>query len=1141
MKIILSSLVFGLLLVSANPSRAYANTVVFQQGVNGYTGGEDSEISSDAPTNNYSSGGSVYADREAVRFCGAKCNKIVLRFKALGITGTITNVKLEVKESGQQGGSNSVYAHKLSRPDWVATETTWNSYKSGSSWTASGGDAGAALGTASAPGTESWMTLDLGNTWTVNELQQNGILIDTDIPGWNYTWFYSNESANTADRPKLTITYDTGVPDTIPPTVSIANPLAGSTLSGSAVALTANAFDDSGFVGVQFKVDGSNVGTEDTSSPYTTTLDTTGYVNGTHSISATARDAAGNQTTTSPVSVTVSNVANIPTPPIVTISASPSVVASGSGTTLTWSSSSATSCTASDAWSGAKATSGSQTIASITANSTFTLSCTGSGGTTVQSVTVYLSVTPPSGSGLVIDLSYVNQLSPEFARFKSVVDAALAGSPDYGFEPQHAALMAKITGDQKYCDYAITFAESCPNSYDHAYGINCGVVGAEQDIAGGKQPQVAGDSYLEVGPIIGSLALTYNWCGSRMTASQKTRWEKYASQAIYNVWHPSLATWGGRSYPWSGWSITNPGNNYYYSFLEATMYWALATHDATLLSFTRNEKLQPLVDYYAQIPGGGSLEGTGYGASHMRLFELYQVWKDSTGEDLSKLSSHLSDSIRLWTHATTPNRAYYAPIGDLARSSFPDLFDYHRRLMLEARHLTTNTATADLASWWLNHVSVTQMSRRIDAQWDLLPKGVSVASAPTEPLAYRATGIGRIFARTGWDTNALWMTFAAGKYVESHAHQDQGSFDLANNGWLAVSNNIFSASGIEQTTDYHNVLRFSQNGSIIPQREGTESTMTVNQLASNGDVDVTGNLTPAYGGNPAIKNWTRNVKFAARKLTVTDTFSVTPGTQATFQVDVPVAPVVNGNLITAGGLSIRVVSPATPTIQVVSQGKYRIDIGGGTTGYVVELSDQPISSNPPPPSNLAPTVSLAASPVSVMPGVASTLTWSSTNATSCTASGGWAGAKATSGSLSVSPTVTTTYTLTCTGAGGTTAQSVTVTVSSSPGTEPPPIPPSVVPPGVVPPVSSSTTPAISPKTTFSLGARVKTTAKLSVRAGAGTTNKRLCVQPVGALGTIAGGSVVKNGYTWWRINFDASCDGWSIRNYLTLAPTQLIR
>ncbi len=88
-----------------------------------------------------------------------------------------------------------------------------------------------------------------------------------------------------------------------------------------------------------------------------------------------------------------------------------------------------------------------------------------------------------------------------------------------------------------------------------------------------------------------------------------------------------------------------------------------------------------------------------------------------------------------------------------------------------------------------------------------------------------------------------------------------------------------------------------------------------------------------------------------------------------------------------------------------------------------------------------PTVTLTTNPTSITQGQSSTLTWSSTNATSCTASGGWTGTKTTSGTQAVSPTANTTYTITCTGAGGSANQSVTVAVSSSGGggtTTPPP-------------------------------------------------------------------------------------------------------
>ena len=79
-----------------------------------------------------------------------------------------------------------------------------------------------------------------------------------------------------------------------------------------------------------------------------------------------------------------------------------------------------------------------------------------------------------------------------------------------------------------------------------------------------------------------------------------------------------------------------------------------------------------------------------------------------------------------------------------------------------------------------------------------------------------------------------------------------------------------------------------------------------------------------------------------------------------------------------------------------------------------------------------PTVTLTASPTSVSSGGVSTLTWSSTNATSCTASGGWSGTKAINGSQSTGAlSQNTTFTLTCTGAGGSATQSATVTVATT--------------------------------------------------------------------------------------------------------------
>ena len=81
----------------------------------------------------------------------------------------------------------------------------------------------------------------------------------------------------------------------------------------------------------------------------------------------------------------------------------------------------------------------------------------------------------------------------------------------------------------------------------------------------------------------------------------------------------------------------------------------------------------------------------------------------------------------------------------------------------------------------------------------------------------------------------------------------------------------------------------------------------------------------------------------------------------------------------------------------------------------------------------APTVTFSASAASVPAGQTVQLTWSSTNATSCTAGGasGWSGSEMTSGSTAVIINANVTLTLTCTGAGGSASQSVMVATTAA--------------------------------------------------------------------------------------------------------------
>ena len=93
-------------------------------------------------------------------------------------------------------------------------------------------------------------------------------------------------------------------PDTTPPTVQLTSPAAGATVTGT-VNVTANASDDRGVAGVQFKLDGADLGSADTSAPYSAQWDASAATTGSHTLTAVATDGAGNTATSAPVTVTV--------------------------------------------------------------------------------------------------------------------------------------------------------------------------------------------------------------------------------------------------------------------------------------------------------------------------------------------------------------------------------------------------------------------------------------------------------------------------------------------------------------------------------------------------------------------------------------------------------------------------------------------------------------------------------------------------------------------------------------------------------------------------------------------------------------------------------------------------------------------
>ena len=119
------------------------------------------------------------------------------------------------------------------------------------------------------------------------------------------------------------------------------------------------------------------------------------------------------------------------------------------------------------------------------------------------------------------------------------------------------------------------------------------------------------------------------------------------------------------------------------------------------------------------------------------------------------------------------------------------------------------------------------------------------------------------------------------------------------------------------------------------------------------------------------------------------------------------------------------VSPAVTSVYIISCSGAG---GSASTDVTVTVNESPVP---------APVTNLTVSPATIDQGQSAILSWTSTDAINCSASGAWSGSKNTSGTEAVTPLTTSIYTLSCSGEGGSSNDSVTVAVIEPPVVEAP--------------------------------------------------------------------------------------------------------
>jgi hypothetical protein len=201
-------------------------------------------------------------------------------------------------------------------------------------------------------------------------------------------------------------------------------------------------------------------------------------------------------------------------------------VSSGGSTTLNWSSSNATQCSAGGAWSGLRGTSGSFSTGSLTATSSFTLSCTGPGGSSSASpVTV---VVLGNGSRTGLDFPSNGNGNNAFVAFQ-FLDPHTRGLPIWGPANAGATYVWQVRPRQQ-TGYYVTFWWSNNGSFLWNGGSPNSYYGAH------PYPQAGNSSgtshWWEIATSFGGDATT-TLAGSRKTVAQNT-WYSQALRVQYN-------------------------------------------------------------------------------------------------------------------------------------------------------------------------------------------------------------------------------------------------------------------------------------------------------------------------------------------------------------------------------------------------------------------------------------------------------------------------------------------------------------------------------------------------------------------------------------------------------------------------------
>lgn len=291
------------------------------------------------------------------------------------------------------------------------------------------------------------------------------------------------------------------------------------------------------------------------------------------------------------------------------------------------------------------------------------------------------------------------------------------------------------------------------------------------------------------------------------------------------------------------------GNYFIEGLATGTMYTAYGTDGVNSSSakyktaVTGYLKDRILSNLNLHLAGGFGPQGQYTEATFTDIITLMSLYKDVTGTDYLAQTEWTDNMIRASIHGTKPDRKTFNDDGDWTNMPAYPMTDMINAYL---NYLPNNTM-APYARQYLT-----------DINYSPKPVGTAKDYKTDFPLSYLAKVSGPMYARSGWDVNAVWMSFDAGEIFLDHQDANAGHIAIQKGAdYLLINSGQYD----DLATEFNNTVMFDDRGagnvSVYPPGQGswgTENVKITKYLPQVNYVFSEADFTSAYQSNNGTAN-----------------------------------------------------------------------------------------------------------------------------------------------------------------------------------------------------------------------------------------------------------------------------------------------